>query len=260
MTNPRNWNGLGFHIEGATGVIDNLSISNDMDGDGLSDSVETNTGTYVSANNTGTNPSNADYDNDGLKDGEEVITYGTNPLLADTDGDGAPDGVEVTAGTDPKENSSLPKPVITLEPVSITNTVGGGVTFQVTATNPAGSPTALTYQWYKNGTAIPAGTNPNLIILPLTIAEAGNYSVVVSNSYGEVTSSIASLTVNKATPIITVAPTATPIAYGQTLAFSTLSGGVASVPGSFAWTAPSTLPSAGTVSQGVTFTEAVTVL
>ena len=214
-------------------LLDDASFGIDQDGDGLTDSVETNTGTYVSANNTGTNPSSADSDNDGLNDGEEVITYGTNPLMADTDGDGAPDGVEVTAGTNPKQNSSLPKPVITLQPVSITNTVGGGVTFQVTAINPAGIPSPLTYQWYKNGEAIPAGTNPNLIILPLTIAEAGNYSVVVSNSYGAVTSSIASLTVNKANPIITVAPTAAPVAYGQTLAFSTLSGGSGQCGGNF---------------------------
>ena len=101
VTNPRNWNGLGFHIEGATGVLDNLSISNDTDGDDLADQVETRTGTYLSANNTGTNPSNPDTDNDGLKDGEEVITYGTNPLLADTDSDGVNDKLEVQYGTSP---------------------------------------------------------------------------------------------------------------------------------------------------------------
>jgi hypothetical protein len=235
-------------------LLDDASFGIDQDGDGLTDSVETNTGTYVSANNTGTNPSNPDSDNDGLKDGEEVITYGTNPLLADTDGDGAPDGVEVTAGTNPKQNSSLPKPGITLQPVSITRTTGEGVTFSVTATNPVGSPSALNYQWYKDGAIIPTGTNPTLIISPLTTAEAGNYSVVVSNSFGAVTSSIASLTVNKATPIITVAPTATPIAYGQTLAFSTLSGGVGNVPGSFAFSNPTSGPATGTSSQNVIFT------
>jgi autotransporter-associated beta strand protein len=225
-------------------LLDDASFGIDQDGDSLLDYEEIT---------LGTDPLDFDSDNDGLKDGEEVVTYGTNPLLVDTDSDGAPDGVEVTAGTNPSQESSLPKPGITLQPVSITRTSGEGVTFSVTATNPAGSPSALTYQWYKNGTAIPTGTNPTLIILPLTIAEAGNYSVVVSNLYGAVTSNIASLTVNKATPIITTAPTATPIAYGQTLAFSTLSGGVASVAGSFVWTTPSTLPSAGTVSQSVTF-------
>ena len=117
VTNPRNWNGLGFHIEGATGVLDNLSISNDTDGDGLVDQVETRTGTYDSATNTGTNPSNPDSDNDGLKDGEEVITYGTNPLLTDTDGDGFSDKTEILAETDPNNATAFPDnqaPVITL--------------------------------------------------------------------------------------------------------------------------------------------------
>jgi len=89
-------------------LLDDASFGIDQDGDGLTDSVETNTGTYISANNTGTNPSNPDSDNDGLKDGEEVITYGTNPLLEDTDVDGAPDGDEVTAGTNPKDSASAP--------------------------------------------------------------------------------------------------------------------------------------------------------
>lgn len=233
-------------------LLDDASFGVDQDGDGLTDSVETNTGTYVSANNTGTNPSNADSDNDGLNDGEEVITYGTNPVSADTDGDGAPDGVEVTAGTNPKQNFSLPKPVITSQPVSITNTAGGSATFSVTATNPAGAPSGLTYQWKKNTNIISGQTNQTLNLAPLTVLQSGSYSVVVANIYGSTNSTVATLTVTKATPIIT-APTATPIAYGQTLAFSTLSGGVASVAGSFVWTTPSTLPSAGTVSQSVTF-------
>jgi hypothetical protein len=230
---------------GIGNLLDDASFGIDQDGDSLLDYEETA---------LGTNPLLADTDEDGLKDGEEVITYGTNPLLADTDGDGAPDGVEVTAGTNPKQNSSLPKPSITLQPVSITRTTVESVTLSVTATNPAGSPSALTYQWYKNGTAIPTGTSPTLIISPLTTAETGNYSVLVSNSYGTVTSNIASLTVNKATPTITTVPTATSIGYGQTLAFSALSGGGASVTGTFAWTTPSTLPNAGTVIQDVTFT------
>jgi hypothetical protein len=234
-------------------LLDDASFGIDQDGDGLTDSVETNTGTYVSANNTGTNPSNPDSDNDGLNDGEEVVTYGTNPVSEDTDGDGAPDGVEVTAGTNPKQNFSLPKPVITSQPVSITNTAGGSATFSVTATNPAGAPSGLTYQWKKNTNIISGQTNQTLNLAPLTVLQSGSYSVVVANIYGSTNSTVATLTVTKATPTITLIPTATPIAYGQTLAFSTLSGGVASVPGSFAWTAPSTLPSAGTVSQGVTF-------
>src|SRR6185369_5148102 len=49
-------------------------------------------------------------------------------------------------------------------------------------------------------------------------------------------------------------PTAGAITYGQTLASSMLTGGTASVPGSFAFTTPSTKPNAGTANQPVTFT------
>ena len=59
------------------------SASIDTDGDGLADDVETDTGVYVSANNTGTDPANPD-----------------------TDGDGFPDGWEVSRNLDPTINSS----------------------------------------------------------------------------------------------------------------------------------------------------------
>jgi alpha-tubulin suppressor-like RCC1 family protein len=216
----------------------------DTDDDGLSDGIEVG---------GVTEPLKQDTDNDGLKDGEEVITYGTNPVLADTDGDGARDDVEVAAGTNPKLNSSLPKPVITSQPVSITNTAGGSATFSVTATNPAGVPSGLTYQWKKSTNIISGQTNQTLNLAPLTVLQSGSYSVVVANIYGSTNSTVATLTVTKANPTITVAPTATPIVYGQTLDSSILSGGVASVEGLFTFTTPSTAPNAGTASQGVTF-------
>jgi hypothetical protein len=50
----------------------------DDDNDGLNDTVETNTGTFVDANNTGTNPLLADTDGDGFNDGAEV--NGTSSL------------------------------------------------------------------------------------------------------------------------------------------------------------------------------------
>ena len=43
----------------------------------------------------GTDPNNPDTDDDGLSDGEEVLTYGTDPLNADTDGDGILDGEDI---------------------------------------------------------------------------------------------------------------------------------------------------------------------
>lgn len=66
--------------------IDNLLISGsfDTDGDGLFDSAETNTGTYVDANNTGTNPNLIDSDGDGLKDGTEIQLKNLDPNTAST--------------------------------------------------------------------------------------------------------------------------------------------------------------------------------
>ena len=70
----------------AFAVIDNLVVSSitvDSDGDGLSDSDETDI--YR------TDPFDPDTDDDGLTDGEEVA-LGTDPLADDSDGDGIIDG------------------------------------------------------------------------------------------------------------------------------------------------------------------------
>jgi hypothetical protein len=86
----------------------------DTDGDGLTDAVETGTGTFINAGNTGTDPLRADTDNDGLADGVESNTgvfvdatnTGTNPHLADTDSDGEADEIEVFHGTSPVNAAS----------------------------------------------------------------------------------------------------------------------------------------------------------
>lgn len=51
----------------------NCVLPTDTDGDRLPDAVETNTGTYLNSGATGTNPGATDRDNDGLKDGDEVL-------------------------------------------------------------------------------------------------------------------------------------------------------------------------------------------
>ncbi len=80
----------------------------DTDRDGLNDSVETNTGTYLTPFQTGTNPFDPDSDDDGLMDGIEVSKYGSSPLNKDSDSDGFDDGFEVSTGFDPISNSSVP--------------------------------------------------------------------------------------------------------------------------------------------------------
>jgi hypothetical protein len=75
----------------------------DTDGDGLNDKVETGTGLWVSATDTGTDPRKPDTDKDGLSDGVETNTgvfvsktdTGTNPHNDNTDGDNFGDSLEV---------------------------------------------------------------------------------------------------------------------------------------------------------------------
>lgn len=85
---------------------DAANPSGDSDGDGLNDNVETNTGIYVSANDTGTDPSNPDTDGDTVNDGAEVNTYNTNPLLKDSNSDGFEDGELVNANLEPTTDYS----------------------------------------------------------------------------------------------------------------------------------------------------------
>ena len=85
----------------------------DTDGDGLSDASETNTGTYVSPTDTGSNPTIADSDGDGLSDSDEVSgnnqnNFFSDPNLADTDGDGFDDPAELGKGTDPNDSDDFP--------------------------------------------------------------------------------------------------------------------------------------------------------
>lgn len=54
----------------------------------------------------GTDPLDADTDDDDLTDGEEVNTYGTDPLNPDSDSDELNDGAEVALGTDPLDADS----------------------------------------------------------------------------------------------------------------------------------------------------------
>jgi hypothetical protein len=94
--------------------------NDDTDGDGLTDLVETDTGTFVNLTDTGTDPRSDDTDGDGLKDGAETNTgtfvsladTGTDPNNDNTDNDRIPDGTEVENGTNPHDPNDPPPPPI----------------------------------------------------------------------------------------------------------------------------------------------------
>jgi hypothetical protein len=82
-------------------------------------------------------------------------------------------------------------PSIITQPASQTVLAGSPVTFTVIA---AGTP-PLSYQWRKGGVARPGSTNPMLQLPNATTNDAGTYDVVITNSFGAVTSQVATLTV-----------------------------------------------------------------
>jgi len=82
-------------------------------------------------------------------------------------------------------------PNITVQPVAQTVQVGDGVTFSVTATGAA----PLYYQWKLGTTNLPGATTNPLVLPNVSYAQAGNYSVVVSNGVSTAASAKAALTV-----------------------------------------------------------------
>src|SRR5258708_6449172 len=95
-------------------------------------------------------------------------------------------------------------PSISTQPVSQTVTAGQTATFSVTAAGTA----PFRYQWQKSGTAI-SGANSASYTTPATrTSDNGTqFTVVVNNSAGSVTSSAATLTVNAATYLLSASPT-----------------------------------------------------
>ena len=82
-------------------------------------------------------------------------------------------------------------PVITTQPQSVTVAAGGSASFSITATG-----SALSYAWRCNGTNVPGGTSATLSLVNVQSSQAGSYHVVVTNSVGAATSSVATLIVN----------------------------------------------------------------
>ena len=92
-----------------------------------------------------------------------------------------------------------------------------------------------------------------------TAPDAGTYTADVTFTPDDAanynsTSGTADVIVNMANPNVSLWPTASGITYGETLSASSLTGGTADVPGTFAFDSPGTAPDAGTYTADVTFT------
>jgi uncharacterized delta-60 repeat protein len=87
--------------------------------------------------------------------------------------------------------SYLGKPVMITQPIDRTNYVGTSTSL---AAHAEGSK-PLSYQWLRNGVEVITATNSNLSLHNIQISDAGDYSVIISNQFGGVTSSVANVTV-----------------------------------------------------------------
>lgn len=104
-------------------------------------------------------------------------------------------------------------PSITTQPATQTAAVGGSATFSIVA---AGDPT-LTYQWSRGDVELPTAKSATLTLTALTAIDAGNYTVVVTNSVGSTTSTAAPLVITGLPPVITASPPARTVAAGATV-------------------------------------------
>ncbi|MBI5772017.1 MAG: immunoglobulin domain-containing protein, partial [Verrucomicrobia bacterium] len=120
-------------------------------------------------------------------------------------------------------------PAIGTQPINVTVNAASSATLSVVAT---GSP-PLSYQWKKGGTTVDGATNAALTLASTQVADAGSYTVIVTNPLGSVTSIAATLTVNIAPPAITAQPQSQPGLMGGSVAFSVSASG--SAPLSYQW-------------------------
>jgi hypothetical protein len=89
-------------------------------------------------------------------------------------------------------SSAASPPVITNAPTSVTNVAGSSTGFSVVA----GGTSPLNYQWiYNSSVALPGATNFTYQLANVRASQAGNYSVIITNTGGSVTSPPAALVV-----------------------------------------------------------------
>ena len=147
----------------------------------------------------------------------------------------------VTAGSSP--------PVITNQPVSLTNNVGSNVTFSVTA-----GTAPLNYQWYFNtNTALFNATNATLTLTSIQLTNDGYYRCTITNTAGLTNTIDARLTVWQP-PVITNPPVSVTNLAGSSPAFSVTAGGVPAI--AYQWKFNTNTVLAGATGASLTLTNA----
>ena len=178
-------------------------------------------------------------------DGATGSTY-TTPATRDADiGTALAYSVAVTnsAGSVTSSDAALTVSaaavVITKQPAALTVATGAAASLSVEA-----SGTSPSYQWKKNGTNIASATGSSYTIPATSFDDNGDFSVVVSNSAGTVTSSVARLTVTSAPVFASNLPAALSVNAREPATFSVTAVGTA--PLAYQWMKATVLDASAT--------------
>ena len=112
-------------------------------------------------------------------------------------------------------------PIVSISPLNLTVLAGSNAVFTASASVPP----SLTYQWQNDQGAISGATNAIYTIFNAQPTNAGNYSVVVANAFGSVTSAVATLTVVGAPSITNQPPPLTTVISGHSANFAVAASG-----------------------------------
>ena len=115
-------------------------------------------------------------------------------------------------------------PSINTQPQSLVVTQGQPAQFSVQASGTA----PIGYQWQKGGVNIAGATTDQFTLKSVTLSDAGEYRVVVSNSAGSIASTVAMVTVLPANtaPVITSQPVGVSIVVGQPIELTVVATGI----------------------------------
>ena len=119
-------------------------------------------------------------------------------------------------------------PALSVQPASQTSLTGSSATFAGTA----GGSSPLAFRWRRNGNNLANGavysgvTTSNLTLTAITTGQAGNYTLVATNLFGAVTSSVVALTV-VLPPTLTGGLTNRAIECGGNVTFAAAAAGTA---------------------------------
>ena len=142
-------------------------------------------------------------------------TLASTPAPPDADSDGMPDAWETDRGLNPGDPAdrnltnaagytnlevylnelaapAFPTPQLETQPVSQTVAIGAGFSLSVTATGVG----TISYQWYRGADPVDGATASSVSVTASTPADAGQYTVAVTNDYGSVRSEAATIVLN----------------------------------------------------------------